>query len=69
MQELNDRPNSRPFAEIRANLTVNADLDEQPQRLNELMHRMSDSFVEKSNQLKKRTVAGKRNPSCIQSLG
>jgi hypothetical protein len=53
LQALNDKPNSAPFYGIRTTLTANANLDEQPQRSNQLMQRMLDSFAQKSDQLKK----------------
>ena len=53
LQALHGKPNSAPFYEIRATLAANKKLDEQPRMLNQLMQKMLDSFVEKTNQLGK----------------
>lgn len=52
LQALNGKPNS-VFYGIRATLTANENLDEQPQLSNELMQKLLDSFAEKSDKLKK----------------
>ena len=44
LQALNGKPNSAPFYGIRATLTANKNLNEQPQLSNQLMQKMLDSF-------------------------
>jgi hypothetical protein len=61
LQALNGKPNSAPFYGLRATLTANEDLDEQPQLSNQLIQKMLDSFAKKSDQLKK----AKPTPSTV----
>jgi hypothetical protein len=53
LQALNGKPNSGPFYGMRRTLEANKNLNDQPKMLNLLIQTMLDSFVEKSNQLKK----------------
>jgi hypothetical protein len=53
LQALDGKPDSAPFHGIRSTLTANVNLDERPQRSNQLIQRMLDSFAERSDQLKK----------------
>jgi len=61
LQALNQEPNSAPFRRIRDTLTANENLNKQPERMNPLMQKMLDFFVEKSEQLKK----AKPTPSIV----